>query len=62
MLVQAQVSLALYLSLYNFYLSQTKGQSVLSSPATLETFFAIYMVKSLDLKRCFLVKGRMFVD
>ena len=32
MLVQGQVPIALYLSPYNFYLSQTIGQSLMSSP------------------------------
>ena len=32
MLVRGQVPLVLYLSLYNFYLSRTIGQSLMSSP------------------------------
>ena len=32
MLVQGQVPIALNLSLYNFYLSRTIGQSLMSSP------------------------------
>ena len=40
MLVRGQALIALYLSLHNFYLSRTIGQSLMSSPAVVSYVLA----------------------
>ena len=61
MLVRGQVFLTLYLCLYNFYLSRTIGQSLMSSPGIIISIYPLICFDILDFRITMAVSGLIVI-